>query len=163
MSDFFQNGVIASFHKLGKPDLRRLERELRKFSQIRPIALILPSLFREFSRGTLPNIMSQVKKATYLHQIVLSLDKATLAQFKKVKAYFRDILHTLGKIGDIKKINWSHKYRFEQYRIDIFSGPVHDSRLICTFIGFCSLEHFEPYMNAVLDATSDLYHNKRSV
>lgn len=91
MSDFFQNGVIASFHKLGKADLRRLERELRHFSKINPIALILPSLYREFSRGTLSKIMNEVKRARYLDQIVLSLDKATQAQFKKVKNYFTSI------------------------------------------------------------------------
>ena len=87
MSDFFQNGVIASFHKLGKPDLKRLEKELKEFSQIRPIALVLPSLYQEFSRGTLPIIMNEVRKATYLHQIVLSLDKAAPDQFLKVKDY----------------------------------------------------------------------------
>jgi glucosyl-3-phosphoglycerate synthase len=37
MSDFFQNGVITTFHKLGKTDVKRLEQELKKFSGIRPI------------------------------------------------------------------------------------------------------------------------------
>ncbi|MFQ5721903.1 MAG: glycosyl transferase [Candidatus Aminicenantales bacterium] len=90
MSDFFQNGVITTFHKLGPLNLKRLESELRDFSRIRPISLVLPSLYREFSSGTLPTIMQEVKKATYINQIVLCLDKASKNQFEKVKKYFSD-------------------------------------------------------------------------
>jgi len=40
MSDFFQNGVIATFHRLGELNLKKLENDLKDFSQIRPIALV---------------------------------------------------------------------------------------------------------------------------
>ncbi|MFB0566834.1 MAG: glycosyl transferase [Candidatus Aminicenantaceae bacterium] len=88
MSDFFQNGVITTFHKLGKIDLNRLEDELKEFSRIRPIALVLPSLYREFSSGALPEILEQLKKVKYLSQIVLCLDKASSVQFREVKKFF---------------------------------------------------------------------------
>lgn len=88
MSDFFQNGVIATFHKLGKVDLKKLESELKEFSQVRPIALVLPSLYREFSSGALPNIMKEIKKVHYLNQVVLCLDRASAEQFKEVNKYF---------------------------------------------------------------------------
>lgn len=88
MSDFFQNGVIATFHKLGDLDLERLERELKDFSSIRPIALVLPSLYREFASKALPNIMKDIKKINYLNEIVLSLDRANAKQFKEVKNFF---------------------------------------------------------------------------
>jgi len=88
MSDFFQNGVITTFHKLGKLNLKRLENELRDFSRIRPIALVLPSLHREFSSGTLPNIMKELKRIGYLNQIVLCLDKADRGKFEEVKKFF---------------------------------------------------------------------------
>jgi len=88
MSDFFQNGVITTFHKLGKINLKRIEEELREFSRRRPISLILPSLYREFSSKALPKIMEELKKARYLNQIVVSLDNANEAQYKKVKKYF---------------------------------------------------------------------------
>jgi len=91
MSDFFQNGTITTFHKLGKIDLGRLEKELKAFSQRRPIALVLPSLYSEFSSGVLPNIMKEVKKANYINEIILCLDRANLSQFKKVKEYFSSI------------------------------------------------------------------------
>lgn len=90
MSDFFQNGVITTFHKLGGLNLKRLENELKDFSQIRPIALVLPSLYREFSSGALPFIMKEVRRASYIKQIVLCLDKANRSQFEKVKKFFLD-------------------------------------------------------------------------
>jgi len=88
MSDFFQNGVITTFHKLGKINLKRLENDLRDFSQISPISLVLPSLYREFASGALPNIMKEIKKVTYLDRIVLCLDAANEKQFKEVKGFF---------------------------------------------------------------------------
>ncbi len=91
MSDFFQNGVITTFHKLGKTDIKRLEQELKKFSGIRPIALVLPSLYREFESGSLPNIMETLRKVRYLNEIVLCMDKCNTAQFKRVKKEFSSI------------------------------------------------------------------------
>ena len=69
MSDFFQNGVITTFHKLGETDLCRIESQLKEFSQTRPIALVLPSLYREYASGALVNIMKVLKKVNYLRQI----------------------------------------------------------------------------------------------
>ncbi len=88
MSDFFQNGVIATFHKLGKLDIKKLEMELKEFSERRPIALILPSLYREFASGALSNIMKVLKNARYFNQIVVCLDRANAEQFKNVKEHF---------------------------------------------------------------------------
>ncbi len=88
MSDFFQNGVITTFHKLGKPNLKKIEGELKAFSQTRPIGLVLPSLYREYASGALPNIMNELKKVNYINEIVLSLDAADAKQFKEVKKHF---------------------------------------------------------------------------
>jgi len=91
MSDFFQNGVIATFHKLGPIDLKRLEGDLKEFSRRRPIALILPSLYREFASGALPNIMCILKGARYFQEIVICLDQAGKDQFRKVRKAFADV------------------------------------------------------------------------
>lgn len=88
MSDFFQNGVITTFHRLGEFNLKRIEKELSDFSQARPIALVLPSLYREFLSGALLKIMDSLRRVNYIEQIVLSLDKASAEQFKKVKRAF---------------------------------------------------------------------------
>ena len=88
MSDYFQNGVITTFHKLGEVNIKRVEGELKKFSKRRPIALILPSLYREFASGALQNIMKILKNTSYFNQTVLCLDRANAEQFKKVKDHF---------------------------------------------------------------------------
>ncbi|MGD2294795.1 MAG: glycosyl transferase [Candidatus Aminicenantes bacterium] len=91
MSDFFQNGVITTFHRLGKPNLKRLEGELKDFSKIRPIALVLPSLYREYESGALPKIVESVSKVNYLNEIVLCLDRADESQFQEVRSHFVDV------------------------------------------------------------------------
>jgi len=88
MSDYFQNGVITTFHKLGEVKIKQLEGELKEFTKRRPVALILPSLYREFASGALQNIMKILKNTTYFNQIVLCLDRANAEQFKKVKNHF---------------------------------------------------------------------------
>jgi glucosyl-3-phosphoglycerate synthase len=88
MSDYFQNGVITTFHKLGEVNIKRIEGELKEFSKRRPIALILPSLYREFASGALQNIMKILKNTSYFNQTVLCLDRANAEQFKKVKDHF---------------------------------------------------------------------------
>ncbi len=90
MSDFFQNGVITTFHRLGKLNLKKLEEELKEFSRIRPVALVLPSLYREYSSGALPSIMKELKKATYVNQTVLCLERSNRDQFDEVRAHFSD-------------------------------------------------------------------------
>jgi len=47
MADFHQTGAVAAFHKLGPDNLETIEAELTWYSQERPIALVLPSLFSE--------------------------------------------------------------------------------------------------------------------
>jgi glucosyl-3-phosphoglycerate synthase len=44
MGDFYQTGLVATFHRLGRPNLERLESELLGFARQRPMALVLPSL-----------------------------------------------------------------------------------------------------------------------
>jgi glucosyl-3-phosphoglycerate synthase len=93
MTDFFQNGVIATFHRLGEINLKRLEADLVKFSQTRPISLILPSLYREFSSGALPKIMRELQKARYIDELVLCLDRASRREFEIVKKAFSGVGH----------------------------------------------------------------------
>ncbi|MDH5706827.1 MAG: glycosyl transferase [Candidatus Aminicenantes bacterium] len=90
MSDFFQNGVIATFHRLGELQLSKLEKDLKEFSSTNPIGLVLPSLYREYASGALPNIMAHLKRVKYLKEIVLCLDAAEPKQFKEVKKAFAD-------------------------------------------------------------------------
>ncbi len=73
VADFHQTGVITTLHRLGEPDLARLERELRRFAETRPIALVLPCLHSELRGDALKGIIDQLKGVDYLKQVVVSV------------------------------------------------------------------------------------------
>lgn len=88
MSDFYQTGVVATFHRLGKVNLQKLESELSWYSQERPIALILPSLYTELKGKALENILSKLKDVKYINDIVVTLGDASEDEFKHAKEFF---------------------------------------------------------------------------
>jgi glucosyl-3-phosphoglycerate synthase len=88
MGDFYQTGLVATFHCLGKPKLEKLENELREYAQRRPIALVLPSLFSELEGPALPGIVEELKQVKYLNQLIVSLDRASPAQFAYAREFF---------------------------------------------------------------------------
>lgn len=61
MSDFFQTGAVATLHRLGKPNVERLERELERFSEENPIALVLPCHVRELGTPALRLILERTQ------------------------------------------------------------------------------------------------------
>jgi len=91
MSDFYQTGIITTLHQLGKPSLERLESELLGFSKTRPIALVLPALYSEFEGPAMPGIVQELTKVKYLNEIVLALDQASEADFKRVREFMAPI------------------------------------------------------------------------
>ncbi|MBN2424861.1 MAG: glycosyl transferase [Calditrichaceae bacterium] len=97
MSDFFQNGTITTLHNLKKMSLEELEQKLSHYAITRPISLILPSLYSELEGEALPNIINELKKVSYLGEIVIGLDKASKEEFDKAKKFFSQ-LHQPHKI-----------------------------------------------------------------
>lgn len=85
MSDFYQTGIIATLHRLVEDGHERLERELEDFARQRPIALVLPALFREFEGPALPAILRELRHVPYLRQIVFTLSGADADQFRKAR------------------------------------------------------------------------------
>ncbi len=88
MADFFQTGSMATLHRLGTPDLERLERELADFSAERPIALVLPCHVKELGTPALRDIIAILKDATYIHQIVVGIDGADAKDWKRARKTF---------------------------------------------------------------------------
>jgi glucosyl-3-phosphoglycerate synthase len=92
MSDFFQTGAIATLHRLGRPDLPRLERELERFAEETPMALVLPCHIKELGTRALRTIVRELKGVTYLKQIVVGIDGANRARdFKRAQTLFRQL------------------------------------------------------------------------
>lgn len=100
MGDFYQNGVITTLHNLNRRPVEELEAELRQFSQTRPLALILPSLFSELEGPALKNIVDELKKVDYLDEIIIGLDAANEAQYRYALKFF-------SVLPQRKKILWN--------------------------------------------------------
>jgi glucosyl-3-phosphoglycerate synthase len=103
MSDFFQNGVITTLHKLRERPIAELEAELLRFSRVRPMALILPSLYSELQGPALPNIIRQLREVNYISDIIVGLDQATEAQFQHARDFFSTLpqrVHILWNDGE---------------------------------------------------------------
>jgi glucosyl-3-phosphoglycerate synthase len=88
MGDFYQGGVIATFHRLGKTDLPRMERELESIARVRGVTLVLPSLFSELAQPALCNIVEELKGARYIREIVVSLGPCNAEEYRYAREYF---------------------------------------------------------------------------
>lgn len=88
MADFYQNGIITTLHNLANRPLQDLETELVGFSRQRPMGLLLPCLYSELEGEALPKIVDHLVRVPYLHQIVIGLDRATEAQYRKTLQFF---------------------------------------------------------------------------
>ena len=91
MSDFYQTGVVATLHRLVEKGHEELEQKLAIYSQQRPVALVLPALFREFEGEALPNIIAELKEVPYLKQIVVTLAGADREQYRHARAMLAEL------------------------------------------------------------------------
>lgn len=88
MSDFHQGGILPTFHKLGPSRLEKIEAEITWYSQERPIALILPSLYSELKGAALSGIINELKHVKYLKEIIVTLGPCSAREFNHAKKYF---------------------------------------------------------------------------
>ncbi len=84
MSDFFQSGAVATFHRL-RSDIQNLENDLLEFSQDHGITLILPSLYSEIQGPGLEKIIRELQEVKYIREIAFTLGPSNKSQFKEVK------------------------------------------------------------------------------
>ena len=91
MGDFYQNGFVATLHNLRSRPYEELEQKLIKFSQRRPVGLIIPSLYSELSRQALKDIVAILKDIPYISEIVIGLDQADDFQYKNALEYFDEL------------------------------------------------------------------------
>ena len=89
MADFYQNGIVTTLHNLSNRSTEALEAELLRFSQKRPMALILPSLFSELEGPALTHIVDELVKVPYLSEIVIGLDRADADQYRHAQGFFK--------------------------------------------------------------------------
>lgn len=91
VSDFHQGGAITTLHRLGQPNVDRLERDLETSAWARPIALVLPCLYAELDTPALSRIVQELRQVRYLREIVVSLGRAKPDEFQKAKRFFAEL------------------------------------------------------------------------
>lgn len=88
MADFHQNGNITTLHNFRHRPAGSLEHEVSVFADSRKVTLILPCLYSELEGPALSGILDELQKVTYLHRIVIGLDRATEAQYRHARSFF---------------------------------------------------------------------------
>ena len=88
MGNFYQNGTITTLHNLSRRPLEELEKELHEFASIRPMGLVLPSLYSELEGPAQGKILDDLSDASYFDKIVIGLDRASEDQFRHAVKYF---------------------------------------------------------------------------
>lgn len=88
MADFYQNGIITNLHNLVDRPTEELERELTSFARLRPMSLVLPSLYSELEGPALGHIISEIAQVPYLNEIVIGLDRANEQQHHHAHEFF---------------------------------------------------------------------------
>jgi len=118
VADFHQTGVVSTLHRLGRgavgagphaapdADLPRLEREILRWSDQRPVALVLPCHIGELREPALKGIVDALQGVPFLRQLVVSLSgTADASEYQAVRRLF-DPVRTLD--GGPATVVWSH-------------------------------------------------------
>ena len=91
MSDFFQNGVITTLHRLGSAPPERLGEELLQHSRVNPVSLIIPCLIAELERPAITRIVNELAQVDYLEEIVIPIGRADRHQFTHARRFFEPL------------------------------------------------------------------------
>jgi glucosyl-3-phosphoglycerate synthase len=91
MADFWQQGAITVLQRLKNRPIEELEKEIEAIARRRRIVLLLPALYSEFETPAMPRILGELKRVSYLHQIVISLDRAGRSQFEQAKRFIAQV------------------------------------------------------------------------
>ena len=88
MADFFQNGVIATLHDLGRRTTADLEQDLKAWSDDRPMSLVIPCLVSDLDGSALERILDELAAVPYLEEVVVGLDQAEAEDFARARILF---------------------------------------------------------------------------
>jgi glucosyl-3-phosphoglycerate synthase len=119
MADFYQTGVISTFHKLGQRELFKIEGEIEYYSRQRPIALVLPSLYSELQGEALKNIVQELKQVGYIREIVVTLGPASRDEFDRAKEFFSALPQKTTIIWNSGRHIKDIQYKFQEAGLDL--------------------------------------------
>lgn len=91
MSDFAQSGLICTLQRLNESHLDQLEAELATFTEECPIGLVLPCHGRDLTQPALTHLIKELCGATWLREVIVSLNGVDDAAVKKGTALFSNL------------------------------------------------------------------------
>lgn len=95
MSDFHQSGPVTALPRLLPLPIEVLEAQILALTPKFPVSLVLPMIPAELDRPALAGIMKELGQVRYLESLVVSLNKATLDDYRRTVEYFRGYPGTL--------------------------------------------------------------------
>lgn len=88
MSDFHQNGPVTALPRLLARPVEDLEAAILQLTPKFPVSLVVPMVPSEMDRPALAGILAELCKVTYLHSLVISLNRASLEDYQRTLQYF---------------------------------------------------------------------------
>ncbi len=103
MADFYHTGDITTLHRLGEPNAEKIESKLEAYTNVHPMALVLPALFSDVKGEAMKRIVEELKTVKFLREIVVTLGSASDEEFEWVKEFISvlpqnvKVIHMNGK------------------------------------------------------------------
>tara|TARA_B100000700_G_scaffold319182_1_gene413873 strand:+ start:2362 stop:3612 length:1251 start_codon:yes stop_codon:yes gene_type:complete len=134
VADFFQNGVIATLHDLGRRTTEDLEQDLKVWSSDRPMSLIIPCLVADLDGPALEGILDELAAVPYLEEVIVGLDRAHTEDFDRARNLFSRLPQQL-------RILWNDGPRLQALRAELEGqylppGPPGKGRNVWSCLGY---------------------------
>jgi glucosyl-3-phosphoglycerate synthase len=158
MSDFHQSGPVTALPRLCTRPIEDLEAHILQLTPKFPVSLVLPMIPAELDRPALAGITDELCQVRYLYSIVVSLNKATEADYHRTVEYFK---RYPGKLV----VLWSESPAVQRFFIDLDNaglrvGTAGKGRACWLAMGYLLAEEQADYI-AFLDA--DIVNFKREM
>jgi glucosyl-3-phosphoglycerate synthase len=108
MSDFHQWGPVTALPRLRELPVERLEAQIRALTPKFPVSLVIPMVPAEMDRPALGHIVEELGRLDYLHSLVISLNRATRADYARTVEFF-------GAYPGTQVILWSEAPAVQQF------------------------------------------------
>lgn len=89
MSDFHQWGPVTALPRLRELPVGELESKIATLTPKFPVSLVIPMIPAEMERPALAGIVDELSQVTYLHSLVISLNKASADDYARTVDFFR--------------------------------------------------------------------------
>jgi glucosyl-3-phosphoglycerate synthase len=144
MSDFHQSGPVTALPRLLTRPVEELEAAILELVPKFPVALVIPMIPSEMDRPALARIVDELSQTSYLHTLLISLNKATLADYERAVSYFE-------RYPGRKVILWSEAPAVQRFldalgRAGLHVGTSGKGRACWLAIGYLLAEEQVDYM-----------------